>query len=184
MKDKRLILKLKAKETKSLELIIENYSSYVYTVVKNVIGDYMSKEDIEEVVSDCFVNLWNSAEKIDHEKPLLPYLSAIARNTARNKFRKFSNEISLEEITYEPSMKDDIEELVENCCAVSLIYEAVELCKDTEKEIFIRFYFYGEKLEDIAKKTGLTLSNCKTKLFRIRKKIKVYLTERGYEYEK
>ena len=144
----------------------------------------MAEEDIEEVVSDCFVNLWNNSEKIDHEKPLLPYLSAIARNIARNKFRKFSNEISFEEITYEPSEKDDIQQLVENYYAVSLIYEAIELCKDTDKEIFIRFYFYGEKLEAIAEKTGLTLSNCKTKLCRTRKKIKIYLTERGYDYEK
>ena len=183
MKDKRLILKLKNNDSKALNLIIEKYSSYVYTVVRNIIGDYMSEEDIEEVVSDCFVNLWNNSDKIDENKPLIPYLAAIARNTSRNKFRKFSNEISFEEITNEPAGRDDIPGLIENYQALNLVYNAVEQLKNIDKEIFIRYYFYGEKLDAIAEKTDLTLSNCKTKLCRTRNKLKKYLTEKGYDYE-
>ncbi len=183
MKDKRLIIKLKNGNTKALSLIIEKYSSYVYTIVRNIIGDYMAEEDIEEVVSDCFVNLWNNSEKICEEKPIIPYLAAIARNTARNKFRKFSNEISFEDIVGEPSARDNIPELIENNQAIDLIYEAVEKLKNIDKEVFIRYYFYGEKLDAISLKCGLTLSNCKTKLCRTRNKIKEYLTERGYDYE-
>lgn len=184
MKEKRLILKLKAKNPKALNIIIENYSSYVYTVINNIIGDYMPHEDVEEAVSDCFVNLWINSENINEDKPLIPYLSAIARNTAKNKFRNFSSNISLDEITNEPVGKDDIPKLIEDFQAVSFIYDIVEQYKAVDKEIFIRYYFYGEKLEAIAKKTGLTLSNCKTKLCRTRNKIKIHLTERGYDYEK
>lgn len=184
MKEKRLILKLKAKNQKALNIIIEKYSSYLYTVVNNIIGNYMSHEDIEEAVSDCFVNLWINSEKINEDKPLIPYLSAIARNTAKNKFRNFSSNISLDEITQEPTAKDDIPQLIENYETVSLIYDIIEQYKTIDKEVFIRYYFYGEKLEAITAKTGLTLSNCKTKLCRTRNKIKAYLTERGYDYEK
>ncbi len=183
MKDKRLILKLKKNEPKALNLIIERYSSYVYTVVRNIIGGYMSEEDIEEVVSDCFVNLWNNSDKIHEDKPLPPYLAAIARNTAKNKFRSFCNEISFEEITDEPASRDSIPELIENYQTLCLIYDIIEQYKSCEKEIFIRYYFYGERLEDIAQKTGLTLSNCKTRICRTRKKLKKQLTEMGYDYE-
>lgn len=183
MKEKRLILKLKAKDSKVLNTIIKKYTSYVYTVIRNIIGDYMSEEDIEEAVSDCFVNLWINSDKINEEKPLIPYLSAIARNTAKNKFRKFSNSISLNEITEEPVGRDDIPKIIENYQVISLICDIIEQYKAIDKEIFIRYYFYGEKLEAIAEKTGLTLSNCKTKLCRIRNKIKINLTERGYDYE-
>lgn len=61
-------------------------------------------------------------------------------------------------------------ELIENYQALSLVYDAVENFNSIDKEIFIRYYFYGEKLEAIAKITDLTLSNCKTKLCRTRKK--------------
>lgn len=184
MKEKRLILKLKAKDPKALNIIIEKYSSYLYTVVSNIIGNYMPHEDIEEAVSDCFINLWINSEKINEDKPLIPYLSAIARNTAKNKFRNISGDVSLDEINQEPAEKDDIPQLIENYQAIGLIYDIIEQYKTIDKEIFIRYYFYGEKLEAIAGKTGLTLSNCKTKLCRTRNKIKVYLTERGYDYEK
>lgn len=183
MKNKRLIIKLKNKNPKALGLIIEKYSSYVYTVVRNIIGDHMTEEDIEEVVSDCFVNLWNNSEKICEDKPIIPYLAAIARNTARNKFRSFSNEISFEDIAGEPSGRDNIPKLIENNQAIDMIYEAVEQLKNIDQEIFIRYYFYGEKLDAIAHKCDLTLSNCKTRLCRARNKIKNYLTERGYDYE-
>lgn len=183
MKDKRLILKLKQKDTKALNVIVEKYSSYVYTVIRNIIGGFMPEEDIEEAVSDSFINLWNNLDKLSEDKPLTPYLSAIARNTAKNRCRRFRNEISVEDIDKEPAGGDDISELIENYEALSLVYDAVEQLKSIDKEIFIRYYFYGEKLEAVADKTNLTLSNCKTKLCRTRKKIKVYLTERGYDYE-
>ncbi len=78
MKDKRLILKLKQGDSKALNIIIEKYSSYVYCY-KNIIGDYMTEEDIEEVASDSFVNLWNNSDKLSEDRPLTPYLSAIAK---------------------------------------------------------------------------------------------------------
>jgi RNA polymerase sigma-70 factor (ECF subfamily) len=178
-----LINKLKKKDSKALNLIIEKYSSYAFTVARNIMGDYMSYEDIEETVSDSFVSLWNNSDRLSEEKPLRPYMSAIIRNNARNRLRNNRLNISIDEMTYEPVGNDDIPKLAENIEAVGLLYEAVEQFNNADKEIFIRYYFYGEKLDNIAVKTGLTLSNCKTKLCRTRKKIKQYLTERGYDYE-
>lgn len=103
MKDKRLILKLKQGDSKALNIIIEKYSSYVYTVIRNIIGDYMTEEDIEEVASDSFVNLWNNSDKLSEDRPLTPYLSAIARNAAKNRFRQFHAEYSFEDISDEPA---------------------------------------------------------------------------------
>lgn len=179
MKDKRLILKLKQGDSKALNIIIEKYSSYVYTVIRNIIGDYMTEEDIEEVVSDSLVNLWNNSDKLSEDRPLTPYLSAIARNAAKNRFRQFHAEYSFEDISDEPADRDNIPELIENYQALSLVYDAVENFNSIDKEIFIRYYFYGEKLEAIAKITDLTLSNCKTKLCRTRKKNKSISDRKG-----
>lgn len=54
MNDKRLIHNLKLRKQKALVKVIDIYGGYVYTIVKNIIGDVMQTEDIDEVVSDVF----------------------------------------------------------------------------------------------------------------------------------
>lgn len=62
MKDKDLIKGLKNKKRSALEKVIETYSAYVSVVVYNVIGLSATKEDMEEVISDVFISLWNNSE--------------------------------------------------------------------------------------------------------------------------
>ena len=64
MKDKDLIKGLKNKKRSALEKVIETYSAYVSVVVYNVIGLSATKEDMEEVISDVFISLWNNSEYI------------------------------------------------------------------------------------------------------------------------
>ena len=41
-----------------LEKIIEEYSGYVYKIIRNMASSHLSGEDIEEIVSDTFFILW------------------------------------------------------------------------------------------------------------------------------
>lgn len=91
MKDKRLIIKLKKNAAGALDSIINKYSSYVYTVVYNIMSGAMTEEDIEETVSDAFIKLWKNSGFLQEDKPLLPYLSVIAANEARSRLRKCKN---------------------------------------------------------------------------------------------
>ena len=49
-----------------------------------------------------------------------------------------------------------------------------------DSEIFLRYYYYEEKVSKIAEVTGLNASTVKTKLSRGRKRIKEMLVERRY----
>lgn len=184
MKDKRLILRLKKNAAGALDSIINKYSSYIYTVAYNIASETFTREDIEEIVSDAFIKLWKNADSLLDDKPLLPYLSAIAANEARSRLRKNSIDYCDNSIL-ETVQGEDFFESLEKTETITMILEAAEKClKDADREIFIRHYFYGEKLEDISGHMELTLSNTKTKLCRARKKIRDYLIERGYGYEK
>ena len=55
MNDEKIIKGIKNRKRSSLEKAIEKYSAYVNVVVYNIIGGKMSKEDIEEAVSDVFI---------------------------------------------------------------------------------------------------------------------------------
>ena len=143
----------------------------------------MSKEDVEEVVSDSFLCLWNVSETLDNDKPLSPFLAAITRNISKNRLRKLSNNISIDDII-EFSSFETPEDEFEISEQTRLMLDIVNNLGETDREIFIRFYYYGEKLQGISSHLNITLSNCKTKLFRVREKIKKELTERGYENAK
>lgn len=87
MEEPFLIEQLKQGQPAALERIIERYAAYVSAIVRNVIGDYMKAEDVEETVSDVFVLLWNHAARLRDGSSLKPYLAAIARNQALRRWR-------------------------------------------------------------------------------------------------
>lgn len=174
-----LIEKLKNNDEKALDLIIEKYSSYIFAVVKNFSQNALSKEDQEEIVCDVFILLWKNRDKIISDRPIVPYLSVIAKNRIKNKFRE-NSKIKFT-VLKEDFPGDNFLERFEKNLAVEYIFEALELLSEAQKEMFIRYYFYGEKIRDFSKLLNITESNAKTALHRARKKVKKFLTERGYD---
>ena len=88
-------------------------------------------------------------------------------------------------VDYENTLayKNVIYETYENRNKIKLIEKSLENMKEEEKQIFKLYYYYGKKIKQIAKKLNITEFNVKTKLFRIRKKIKKDLMKGGYRYE-
>ena len=55
--------------------------------------------------------------------------------------------------------------------------------QETDREIFLLYYYDFNSIKDISTKLKLTETNIKTKLHRIRKKIRKFLIEGGYSYD-
>lgn len=68
MDEKSLLKKLQNKDEKALEDIIDLYNAYVTTIVGSLLSSKGTKEDMEEVIADTFIALWETAERIDYEK--------------------------------------------------------------------------------------------------------------------
>lgn len=180
--DEKLLISLKRRKRGSLERVIDLYTPYVTVVVYNVIGAVMPKEDIEEVVSDVFVSLWRNAESLDSEKGCIrTYLGAAARNSAKNKLRKASAHDELNEnIVSDNSEPYDALASKEQ---KALLLELIRELGEPDSEIFLRYYYYEERISRIALTTGICTSTIKTKLSRGRKKIKESLIQRRYRNE-
>ena len=58
----KLLTQLKNKERNSIDKAIDVYTPYLSTVLYNMVGNRLPKEDIEEIVSDVFVTLWKNAD--------------------------------------------------------------------------------------------------------------------------
>lgn len=184
MTDNELIQNIKNREEESLGLLIDRYGAYVAAVIFRVSGGNVRKEDAEELAADVFVAFWKSIGQFDMGQDIKPYLAKIARNKAVSLFRKDS---SLPEQT-SFSLDDDImvlerdttDQLVIRREQKEILNEAVAVLRQPDKEIFVRFYFLGEKIDEIASRLEMNQATVKTKLHRSRGKLKEAFEERGY----
>lgn len=179
MDEKSALRALKHKDETALAWFIDRYAAYVNTIVYNIIGQIMTVSDVEEVTSDVFLVFWSNADKVKPDK-IKAYLGGVARNKAKAKTREIGREIPLE---------DDIiiisgigpEHTFEKNEQAAMIKRAVFSMQYPDREIFLRHYYYCQPVAQIAEEMDMNISTVKTKLRRGRDKLKVLLSEGGYE---
>ena len=175
MNEKRMIRLIQKHNTKAFELLIDTYSHYVGAVIRNVIGQTMTNEDVEEVAADVFVEIWTSPHKLCENK-VRPLLSAIARNLARNKLRNINTAVSADEndfLLFDDSFENEIDRYEK----AEIINDALSTLSETERDIFIRFYYLGQSARIIAQALEMSVTAITSTLSRGRRKMKKYLNE-------
>ena len=159
MNDAKALRALQKGSEDALTWIIDRYSAYVYTVAFQIVGQCMSSADAEEVASDVFVALWNHAEIIKPSS-LKSWLGTVARNSAKNKLRSAGQTLPLEDdilILEKDSAEEEILQREQN----RLVWQAVLAMPYPDREIFLRHYYYFQKLETIAQEMEMNLSERK-----------------------
>lgn len=181
MKNKNEIKKYKKNNELDLEKIIDEFSGYVYKIIKNMAT--LSDEDIEEIVSDTFFVLWKNKEKLDDERPLSSYIAGIVRNLVKEKARVIN--INVDISNYENVLQDcaKMDMICEQREKISIIEKTVKSMKEDDIFIFNCFYYSSMKINEIANILNISEFNVKSRLYRIRKKVKKELTKGGYSYE-
>ena len=173
--DAKALALLKKGDEEALEWFIDKYSAYVGTVVNNILQGSMSHEDVEEVTSDVFVTLWQSAENL-YPLNLKGYLSRVARSLSMQKLRDKASDLPLDDdilildddSEFDRLAKEDQDEMVR---------KAVYAMPQPDKEIFLRFYYYCQSVSVIAKQMQMNPSTVKTKLKRGRERLRVILSK-------
>lgn len=160
-----------------MDRIIEDFTPYITTIINNGTNDAVSFEDKEEIFSDTFFILWKNRNRLNINVSLNSYLAGITRNLIKEKYRKlkivydiddFEN-VSLNNI----NMYENDRELIFD------IEQKIKGLKDIDIEIVNLFYYSAISIKDIAKRLNISELNVKTRLHRIRKKIKNELNHGG-----
>lgn len=177
----KLLHNLKNKKRNCLEDVIKLYTPYVSVVIYNTIGSIAPKEDIEEAISDTFLQLWKNADSIDEEKGCIrSYIGAVARNTAKNKLRTIRvNEELDENIVSDSDNPQDI--LLKNEDRKFLL-DMIAALGEPDSEIFLRYYYYNEKIRTISDVMNINVSTVKSKLSRGKEKLKNAIMQNGRFY--
>ena len=148
-------------------------------------GILQNREDAEECVNDT---LWKAWEAIPADVPrnLNAYLLKICRNTAINMLRykkAGKRQAILLELTSEmeqciPNKAEEID--VESRELAESINRFLEHLPEAKRKIFMRRYWGGDSIDEIAKRYGISEENVKITLFRIRKKLKKHLEKEKF----
>lgn len=183
MKQYKLLKDYIEKDELNIEQIIKDYSGYVYTIIKNISNQEFKQEDIEEMISDTFFVLWKNAYKINENDKISSYLSGVINNIIKKKKRKIKSDFNIEDYENILQEQNEVEEIYENENKIKMMEKALENMSEEDNIIFELFYYAGKKGKEIAKQLNITEFKVKTRLYRIRKKIKQSLEREGYRYE-
>ena len=183
MTDKELCLCLKEGRRSALNEAIARYTPYVGAVAWSVMSSVASREDLEEVVADTFIILWNHRTEIEDES-IRSWLAKVAKNKAIDRVRRIKKTVPL---TDEESGGDryiDPEERLIKHDRYARLWDAVNSLEEPDRTIFLRHYYGNEKISAIAKSLEMQVGNVKTRLHRGRKHLKEVLEKEAEINEK
>ncbi len=151
----------------NINIIIDEYSNYVFKIVDNIIRTSLPYQDKEEVVSDVFYLLWKNQNNIN--KNLKSYLGMIAKNCSYSKLRQAKIDYE-----YKDFLANNIELSNQNINTDYIFDIRTKMAKlsTEEQTIFNLYYVEGYKMNEISSKLDIKVSLVKVKLYRIRKKLK------------
>lgn len=171
--EKKLLLRLKNSDKNAIDTAIMIYTPYLSTVLYNMVGKKLPKEDIEEIISDVFIMLWKNAEYIDLSKGTIrSYIAAAARNFALKRLNGKKDDIPLED-----TQIADKTNFAEKSTISDFVWSSVMSLGEPDNEIFVRYYKFGESQRAIAAATGLSISAVKLRLLRGKNKLKKILSD-------
>lgn len=163
-----------------IEVIMEKYNSYIYTII-NRSSIMFSKEDEEEIILDVYLTLWNNKDKLDINKSMTAYIAGITKNLILKKARQQKFLENIEEYQEKLANIQNIELDYVESQKNKIIINELEKMKKEDREIFTEYYYGERKVKEISIMFKISESKVKSKLFRIRKKLKNILKEGGYD---
>ncbi|NLL63220.1 MAG: sigma-70 family RNA polymerase sigma factor [Ruminococcaceae bacterium] len=177
--DKEIIELYQQRKESAIEETRIKYSRYIFTIAFNVLS---TKEDAEECENDTYFTVWNL---IPPQVPLnfKIFLGRITKNKALDMYRKAHAE------KRGAGMEVLLSELTEACPSAEEEADAIMLAKQIsaflrtlpeEKRImFVKRYWYGMKVKDIAREMNISESKVSTTLHRVRADLKIELESEG-----
>ena len=181
--DREIVERFLKRDEGAIAAVREKYGRMMERMARNIVGDSGAAE---EIVSDACLAAWNSIPPHEPEK-LGPYMARLTRNTSLRRYRDDSTAKRGGGNTVVPL--SELEECIPGDASAEDAAEERELSRvidsflsslgKTERMIFVRRYWYSDKIADIAAHMGCGESKVKMTLLRTRQKLRKRLEKEG-----
>ena len=167
--DKEIVRRIKEGDTEGFAMLVDRHGSQVFSLILRIVG---SREDAEELTQDVFMKVFDSLENYRGESAFSTWLYKVAYNRAVSGTRKKKHELPVadETIFRETDAHDDIYDM-DREKKFEQIEHALAKLPARERTLMEMYYYQDKNVEELAYITGMSTSNVKVKLFRIRRKI-------------
>jgi RNA polymerase sigma-70 factor (ECF subfamily) len=170
--DNEYIAKVLSGNVSAYASLVAKHKNLVFSIVLKIVNN---REDAEEISQDVFLKAYQSLSTFEKKSKFSTWLYRIAYNAAISKTRKKKIEmVAIEETVITNYSTDQIErnmsELDENDQQL-ILEKALKRLPDDDNLLITLFYKNENSIEDISEITGLSVSNVKVRLHRIRKKL-------------
>lgn len=185
MEDKKIVQLLYARAENAISELGTRFGKQLYRIAYNILGNKM---DAEECTNDTYLALWNAIPPVSPD-PLAPYVYRTGRNTALTRLhrdtakkRDSRYDVSLEELN-ECLPGEDLEQKIDARELGRTMERFLESKSRENRYVFIRRYWYGDSVGEIARALKLKENAVSVRLNRIRSSLKEFLEKEGYRYE-
>ena len=134
---------------------------------------------MEELASDVFVSLWRSAADLREDSDLKLWLGVVARNRALKYLRSLRLNLPLEEEVLADGDEIPVR-FWERQEETQLVRKAVMSLESTDRDIFLRHYFWKQGVRQIASELSMNESTVKSRLKRGREKLRAILRKEDF----
>ncbi len=167
---------LREKNIEALDFIMDTYSNLIFKVAYKVLN---KRELSEECINDVFLKVWNNIDRFNKEDDKFKnWICTITKYTAIDMLRmekKHSNNLSIEEEVI--NSKSELEKDFQNDNDLLIIKNEINSMDKIDREIFIRRFYYGEKIRVISEKLGMTDNAINLRILRGRKRLSEKIRE-------
>lgn len=164
-------------ETSLYEYFLDKYSQQVFILIIRIVEN---QEDAEELTQDTFLKAFEHLSSFKAESSFSTWIYHIAYNTAISATRKRKQELIVMDSAMLMNISDQqIDDALndESGERVGKLNKAIKKLDAEERALISLFYNEEKTIGEIALILGLTESNAKVKLHRIRKKLYILITE-------
>ncbi len=184
MEDREIVELFWNRKEAAVEAAAQKYELYCRAIIGNILR---CEADTEECVNDVWMRAWNAIPPHRPEN-LATFLGKLSRYAALNRWRdgrsqkRGGGEASL--------AFDELSECIPDDASPDEALEAKELAEaidrflaaqsEMERQMFVRRYWYLDRVDEISKRFGFGQSKVKTILWRLRKRLKEQLEKEGY----
>jgi RNA polymerase sigma-70 factor (ECF subfamily) len=176
MEDEQIIdLFFKRKES-AIKALSDKYHRLCYNIIMKIVTD---KRDIDECMNDSYLKIWNSIPP-EYPKSLPAYLARIARNVALDRYSYNTAKMRNSDLTtafaeLEPYLciqEYSIDNYINEETFKKFINQFLHKQSKDARVFFVRRYWYGDSIKEIALEYKVSEEKVKTSLFRTRNKLK------------
>jgi len=171
-----------ARDQRAIAETADKYGGYCHTLAYRILSQ---KEDAEECVNDTWHRAWQHIPP-DRPQSLKAYLGRIVRNLAISRYRRHRAkkrydgiETLLSELSDCIPAAETVERAVEQRELTDLLTGWLISLPADDRALFVRRYWHGEAVKDLAAAAGRTPAQLSQKLLRLRRALRGELEAKG-----